>query len=158
MGDIEILQTETYLSMLGNLAGTKMFRNLWAMQSGCGPIDLLEDGKKPCAVVVSSVLLLFGLVGSKRATVEGLERDLVASGWSWGEEIPRVLGSVLVWEPRLQNGHKNPHVGFYIGNGFAVSNDWKSGVVKTHHVTYGIKKNGEPVRRITMIYTHDFLK
>ncbi len=156
MSEIEILQKDTYISMIRNAPGTKMFRTLWARQPALPMTDLLGNGKRACAVFASVVLYLFGLVSSKRATVESLERDIVASGWR-KTEMPNV-GDVIVWEPRRQGGHVSVHIGFFIGCGQAVSNDWKSGTIKKHHVTYGVKKNGDPVRRITAIYTHDFLK
>lgn len=148
---VVLLKKRTYLAMLSNSAGTKMFKNLWAWPMN----DLLEDGKKSCAVFVSSVLFLFGHVKSKRATVASLEQDLVASGWRKAD-FP-MPGDVLVWEPRMQNGHRNRHVGFYLGDRRAVSNNWKTGSVGTHHFTYGEKKNGKPVREIEAVYTHSFL-
>ena len=156
---IEILQKETYLSVLLNAPGTKMFRCLWALTDS-GKEDLLDDGKKACAVFASSVLFLFGLAQSRRATVDGFERDLIASGWKKAAEP--VSGDVIFWEPRMQAGHRNKHVGFYICRDMAVSTDWNTGSVRAHHMTYGVKKRGKnagnPVRRITAIYTHDFLR
>lgn len=153
---MEILQKGTYLSMIRNAAGTKMFRSLWGFNPRLGMKDLLDSGKKSCAVFVSSVLFLFGLVSSKRATVVSLEQDLIASGWR------KILfpgpGDIIIWEPRMQGGHRNIHIGFFLGGNRAMSNDWKSCAVREHHWTYGTKKNGQPVRRITAVYTHDFLK
>lgn len=157
MSDIRILQKETYLSMIHNAVGTKMFRDLWAVDLVAGVMDLTENGSKSCAVFVSSVLYLFDLISSKRATVKNLVQDLEASGWKEMDMFPNP-GDVVVWEPRKQNGHKSMHIGFYLGDAKAVSNDWKSGTAREHHMTYGFKKNGQPIRKIAAVYTHDFLK
>ena len=156
MSNVTLLHKETYLSMIRNAAGTKMFRNLWANDSEAGLVDLTENGSKSCAVFVSSVLYLFGLISSKRATVESLERNLVASGWTDTSMSPGV-GDVIVWEPIHQNGHVNAHVGFCLNTKQAVSSNWKTGHIGIHHITYGTKKNGYPVRLIEAVYTHDFL-
>ena len=141
--------------MVQNASGTKMFRCLYAENDG-ELQELLGEGKRSCAVFVSSVLYLFDLIDSQKATVVGLERGLIESGWC--ETIAPQPGEIIFWEPQQQNGGVNAHAGFYLGKNLAISNDWRSGIPIIHHMTYGITKEGSPVRKITAIYTHQFLK
>ena len=149
-----ILQKESYLAMIRNAEGANIFRNLYVMIEG-KPEDILKDGKRSCAVFVSSVLCQFKLVSSAHATVAGLERDLEQSGWR-RVDTPQ-LGDVLVWEPKLQGETESSHAGFYLGGDKAISNNWNTRVPEQHHFTYGTNKDGTPARRLTAIYTHDFV-
>lgn len=139
--------------MIRNAEGANLFRNLYVMTNE-GSEDVLKDGKRSCAVFVSSILYLFKLIGSPHATVASLERDLEQSGWR-KVDVPR-SGDVLVWEPRLQGEDETAHAGFYIGDDIAFSNNWETRVPTQHHFTYGTNPDGTPVRKITAIYTHDF--
>jgi len=150
-----VLQKESYLAMINNAEGTRLFCNLYAEVDGESH-DILDDGQKSCAVFVSSVLYLWRLCETPHATVASLECDLVASGWKKREGEPEA-GDVTVWEPLLQAGSVNAHIGFALGGGEAMSNDWQTGIPARHHLTYGTTPEGEPVRAITAVYTYDFV-
>lgn len=150
-----ILQKESYLAMIKNAEGSNLFRNLYANIEGKS-VDIVQDGKKSCTFFVSTVLYSFYLIATPHATVSGLEQDLVSSGWR-KTETPNA-GDVLVWEPILQSDTVTAHIGFYLGEDQAISNDWQTRLPIKHHITYGTKSDGTPVRAITAIYTHDFTK
>lgn len=151
---VTILKKESYLAMVKNAVGTNQFRTLYALVDGQKQ-DVLHDGERSCAVFVSSILLNFHLIAEPHSTVAGLERDLKSSGWSISE-MPHP-GDMLVWEPMLQAGEVNAHIGFFMGNDRAISNNWQTRVPAEHHMTYGTKLDGSPMRAITAIYTNDIL-
>ncbi|MHB1163503.1 MAG: hypothetical protein ACYCZZ_03220 [Minisyncoccota bacterium] len=150
-----ILQKESYLAMIRNAEGTHLFRNLYATVDGDRQ-DILKDGQLSCAAFVSFVLHSFYLVETPHATVAGLERDLLNSGWH-KVETPSP-GDVLVWESKLQGDAETAHVGFYLGDDHAISNDWQMRVPAKHHMTFGSHPDGTPSRAITAIYTSSFLE
>jgi len=92
---------------------------------------------------------MFGLIKMPHATVNGTIKDLKKSGWKQIKK-PKI-GSVLTWEEMKLNGSINKHIGFYIGNGKAISNNYKSGTPIIHHWTFG-RKNGKPIRKIEAIF------
>ena len=113
---------DTYLTVIENSVGSFMFKNLWADVDGV-KTDVMEDGWLSCAFYVSAILHMFGYVKSIHGTVETTIKDLKESGWIEIDEL--VVGSVIVWKPgKTTNGHS--HIGFYVGEGQAISNDsWK---------------------------------
>jgi len=112
-------QFDTYLSMIENSVGSYMFKNLWVDIDGVKK-DATEDGWLSCAFFVSSILYLAKYIKSVHGTVSSTVKDLEESGW---QEIKEpVVGSVVVWKDEQgTNGHS--HIGFYVGDGLAVSND-----------------------------------
>lgn len=146
-----ILQKESYLAMIHNAVGSSLFRNLYLLVDG-EKRDILNEGSLSCAFFVSSILHQFQLTAMPHATVSGLERDLKESGWTLAE-TPRV-GDVLIWEPKLQGSGTNAHVGFYLGDDRAISNDWQTRMPAEHHLTYGTNPDGTPIRAVVAVYTH----
>ncbi len=145
---------DTYIAIIKNSVGSKIFRNSYAKVNGKKK-DILRNGKLSCAFFVSSILALFPLFGlikyPPHGTVDGTIRDLEESGW---EKIknPKV-GSILVWE-KIDYGNKNfhKHIGFYIGGSKAIStSNVKHGKPTIHHWTYGIKGN-QPIRKVEAIF------
>lgn len=127
---VEILLKESYLATIKNSVGTKMFQEFYARVGGKKK-EVLEKGDKSCAVFVSSVLKLFDLIEDTQLTVHRTLKDMGQSGW---EEIakPRA-GCVIVWkEKEFGTGNPRKHLGFYIGNGEAVSNSSKKGYPTKH--------------------------
>lgn len=149
-----IRQKESYLAMMRNAPGARLFRNLYADVGG-EVRDILKDGQRSCASFVSFILYSFYLIETPHSTVAGVEKDLLSSGWR-RTDTPHE-GDVIVWEPKLQAETESAHIGFYLGNDRAISNDWETGVPAEHHYTYGTNPDGSPVRTITAMYTHDFL-
>ncbi len=141
---------DTYIAVIKNSAGSKMFRNLYAKVDG-KKTDIMKNGDVSCAFFVSSILVLFKLIKEIHSTVDGTMRDLGQSGW---QKITKPkIGNVIVWE-KIDFGNKNfhKHIGFYIGNNKAIStSSSKYGQPVIHHWTYGIKRN-KPVRKIESIF------
>jgi hypothetical protein len=152
---VVILKKESYLAMIHNAVGTNLFRNLYATVNG-EKQDITKDGDLSCAFFVSSILAHFHFIESPHGTVAGVERDLKKSGWRT-TNTPQP-GDVLVWEKKIQNSAVNAHVGFFIGDDQAISNDWQTRVPIKHHMTYGTNEDGTPVRAIVAIYTRDYTR
>lgn len=151
MEKVEPLIFDSYMAVINNSAGTKLFRNFYARVNG-KKRDIMADGVFSCAFYVSGVLKLFDLIEKSHGTVNGTVRDLQKSGW---KKISKPnVGSVLVWNPIFfedENRH-HQHIGFYLGNGQAVSNNYKKRYPTQHGVTFGTAK-----RKIQAIYWHEKL-
>lgn len=132
---------DTYLSVIKNSVGSKMFRNFYAKVNG-KRTDIMKNGELSCAFYVSSILALFEFIKEVHGTVASTVKDLKQSGW---REIKRPkIGSILVWESMdfgKDGIHK--HIGFYIGNNNAISNSEKFRYPKTHHWTFVGKRKIE---------------
>ena len=146
---------DTFLAVIKNSTGSKIFRNFYAEVNG-KKTDITENGSLSCAWFVSSLLYLFKLIKDAHATVNGTIKDLKQSGWEKisvkgesvsGRKKPKI-GSVLVWE-KIDFGNNNfhKHIGFYLGNGKAISTSSKNGEPLIHHWTFGTKRNN-PVRKV----------
>lgn len=135
------LQFDTYISVIENSVGSYLFKNLYVSIDGVKK-DATEDGWLSCAFFVSSILVMFKFIKEIHGTVSSTIRDLKESGWV--EINEPVIGSVIIWKAgEKTNGHS--HIGFYIGDGLAVSNDsWKK-----HPVKYDWKYEGR--REVEMI-------
>lgn len=151
---MKIFLFDSYLSAIQNSVGARSFQALWAAVDG-EKRDILRGGELSCASFVSGILLWFGLIKEKHATVAGTLRDMEKSGWKEISE-PRV-GCILHWEKALINGSWNEHIGFFLGQRTAVSNDYHTRVPIEHHWTYG-EVNGKPARKITRILWHTSLE
>jgi hypothetical protein len=139
------LYRKTYLQMIRNSVGSAMFRNWYIHTSEQGEFDAMKDGEDSCAFYVSGVLRIFNKVRSIHGTVESTTRDLEEFGWQKVHNANP--GDVLVWEA-LQFGDKSQkHIGFYVGEGRAVSTSWKQKKVVEHDMNFGGEK-----RKIVRIY------
>ncbi|HZZ99393.1 MAG TPA: hypothetical protein VFK07_01655 [Candidatus Paceibacterota bacterium] len=124
------------------------FRNLYASEDG-KEVDILEGGRNSCAVFVSWILLTLELIKRPHATVHATENDLLASGWQEIKELKP--GAVIIWEKlegAMYDGEKVPkeHMGFYVGNNKAISNDSKAtGFPHQHDATYGGSRKIEKI-------------
>ena len=143
------LTEPSYLAVIRNSVGTRMFRNFYAEVDGKRR-DIMRDGDLSCAFFVSSVLVLFGHLKRVHATVKSTVAELERRGWQ-AVRAPRA-GDVLVWEAvRDTRGNLHTHIGFALGNGLAVSNLSEPGVPMRHSATFGMK-GGKPRRRIIAAY------
>jgi len=161
----------SYLRAIRNSIGTKLFRNFYAKVDGksrrkasrmleiqtlpsaekiSAKKDILHDGDLSCAYFVSCVLKIFDLIGKTHLTVEGTEADMKKAGWKI-VKVPN-KGSVLVWEKKKFGKEEHSHIGFFIGNGKAISNSAKNKIPVEHSFTFGGK------RRIQAIYWHKKLE
>ncbi len=139
----------TYLSLIVGMVDSRAFLRQWADIDG-KRTDISRRGAVSCAFFVSFVLSGFGYIAGIHATVSGLERKLLASGW---KKIgsPRT-GSVIVWETAMHPSGPHAHVGFWISEKVAISNHPTLRVPKRHHPTFGKTKAGNPRRRIVAVY------
>lgn len=116
---IEPILKDTYLQMIKNSIGSKSFRNAYAMVND-KKTDITKNGDSSCALFVSSILVIFKLIKEIHVTVNGTLKDMKKNGWQEIKE-PRE-GCILIWKEK-ETGEKHKHIGFYIGNDKAVSNN-----------------------------------
>lgn len=151
---MQILKKETYLIMIENAEGTRMFRSLFAQRDDSeNPEDILNGGELSCAFFVSNLLLLFGWVDAPHATVKSVRRVLLENGWEsvGAEDIQS--GDVVFWEEVVsKNSDRHSHVGFALNDKEAISTSDKNHAVMRHHITYGAKEDGTPKRNIDAVY------
>lgn len=126
---VERLVLDSYLAVIRNSVGTRMFKNFYANVNG-QKTDIMKDGWLSTAFYVSGLLTMFKLIKGIHGTVDSTIADLLECGWIETDE-PKV-GGILVWEGvdfdanGIKRNHK--HMGFYIGNKEAISNDsWNKG-------------------------------
>jgi hypothetical protein len=127
------LNFDTYLAVIENSVGSKMFQNLFASVDGVKK-DIIKKGDLSCAFFVSAVLTIFGFIKAIHSTVAGTEKDLLVSGWKKVSK-PKP-GDVLIWEERKIKDETHKHIGFFIGKNWAISNDSKKRIINKHHWTY----------------------
>lgn len=151
---VRVLIFDSYLATIKNSIGAKVFQTLWAEVDG-SKNDILRGGERSCAAFVSGILLWFGLIKGKHATIAGTLRDMNATGWQKINE-PRI-GCVVHWEKALINGEENEHIGFYVEKDAAVSNDYRARTPVAHHWTYG-EVHEKPIRKIVGMYWHPALE
>lgn len=147
---VEILARESYLACIQNSVGTKLFQEYYARVDGKKK-DVVEKGDKSCALYVSSVLKLFGLIGDVQLTVHRTLSGMEHNGWV---KITRPkVGCVIVWkEKEFGAGNPRKHIGFYIGKGIAISNSSAKGVPTRHPYT-SYKGRG-----IEALYAHPLIQ
>lgn len=125
----------TYLAMIKNSPGTKIFNSAFVKDKKTGQIfDVLSDGELSCAFFVSSILTLVGFLDKPHSTVKTVVEKL-SQDVRWKKVDPKNVteGDVLVWESVIfEDGTQNEHIGFYIGDGMAVSTSWKKRMVVKH--------------------------
>ena len=149
------LAYKTYLTIINDSVGTKMFRHFYAKLKG-RELDIMRNGELSCAFYVSSILTIFKLIKEPHGTVSSTVKDLIESGWQKVKR-PRA-GSVLVWAKiDFGPGDAHKHIGFYIGGSKAISNSYKTGTPVIHHWTFGVRDK-KPRRRIEAIFWNKGLK
>ncbi len=153
---VEVNLQKSYLKMIQNSVGSKIFRNLYARVDG-KQRDILKNGNLSCAFFVSIILHTFELIKKPHATVLGLLKDMEQNGWKKSRKLK--LGDIIVWESEDQTGDgiKHPHIGFYMGKDKAISNSTAKKIPVCHHFTFGTK-DGKPKRQIIAIYRHKKIK
>lgn len=131
---MELKIGESYLAIVRNSVGSQAFRNIFASDKG-EHRDILNNGRLSCAYFVSSILKIFDLARSPHATVSGTVRDLLSSGWVEINELKP--GAVIEWK-EIDYGPegKHKHIGFYVGDNKAVSNDFEAGKIIEHELYF----------------------
>lgn len=144
---------DSYMAMLSGSVDSNQYRRLY-VNGGGGIIDIIGDGDLACALFVSSILMHFRLMqGGMHTTVDWTIKDLALdSGWY---EIDTVVpGSVIVWAEKIcTDGMNHRHIGFFMGDDKAISNDAKKRTPQLHHYTFG-EQEGKPLRKIEALYFH----
>lgn len=128
----------TYVQLIRNSSDSKMFRNFYVYIPGSGEFDAMSDGDSSCAFFVSSVLALFKKIDSMHGTVQNTLKDMEKSGWKKASQ-PK-LGDVLVWESREFPNGSYEHIGFYIGDGRAVSASMYEKRIIEHGMYFGTEQ------------------
>ncbi len=147
---VKILLKDSYLAVIKNALGSNMFRNFYAEVDGVKK-DILEDGNLSCAIFVSNVAHMFGLIKGPHTTVKSTIVDLEQSGWYEIEKIE--IGAVLHWESvDFGKTGMHEHIGFYMGEGIAISNSATKGYPVEHSYDY------EGKRKIEKIFFHKSLE
>lgn len=127
----KLLLPENYLLVAKASVGSDMFRKLYFQIDG-KKIEILRDGDLSCAFFVSGILKIFNLIGTFHTTVKETVKDLKRHGWK-PVKIPQE-GAIIVWAPKTfkKSGETHRHIGFYIGNRKAVSNNSKRHSPRIH--------------------------
>lgn len=113
---------DTYLSMVANSVGAKVWQTVWADIDGVKN-DVTEEGILSCAFFVSSVLKNFDYIKSVHATVNSTVKDLSEFGWV-SIEHPQA-GAVVVYEPvTFDDGSHDEHIGICVSSTEVVSNSY----------------------------------
>lgn len=115
----KVKQFDTYLATIKNSIGSQIFKNLY-FEVENEKKDITEDGWLSCAFYVSSILYLSKYIKNIHATVSGTITDLEDSGWKQVDEPE--MGSILIWVKK-NGANRHRHIGFYVGNKEAISND-----------------------------------
>jgi len=147
----------SYIKAIENSVGSNMFRNLY-FRIGDEVVDVLDDGDLSCAIYVTTILYIFGLIKERHTTVVATIEDILKLGWYEIKDARR--GALILWgykkkDDGTQGKHK--HVGFFINNDIAISNDSSTRIVAQHHPTFGTFPNGEEKREILAYYWNDKL-
>jgi hypothetical protein len=143
------LLKDSYLAVIKNSVGSKLFRNFYAQVNGKKK-DILRNGELSCAFFVSSILKIFDLISKTHFTVKNVVEDLKKSGW---KEIKKPkIGSVIVWERKKFSKEVHRHIGFYVKKNIAISNSSKKKTPIFHHFTFNKK------RKIEAIFWHKNLE
>ncbi|MFZ2560409.1 MAG: hypothetical protein WAW91_02140 [Candidatus Nanoperiomorbaceae bacterium] len=148
MTKLAIDDERNFLFAINHLVNVELFRQLW-MSDGT---DAAADGDSSCALVVSSILLLFGLIPRKYATVRSLLNELRQNGYRASTDFATMQPGDVVHFATGKTG--NEHVGFCLKNDLVddnfvkqnvklVSNDSNLGVPKMHGFT--LRDGREPV-------------
>lgn len=117
MSELARLTYKNYMTTITALPGSQLFRHLYVIDQNGQEFDAARDGEVSCAIVVSSIVLLFGWIDCPHATVQSTIAALLRHGWSETKE-PKP-GDVILWSA---SGAENAHVGFYVDENCAISN------------------------------------
>ena len=143
---MKLLKYNTYMSLIENSVGTKMFQNLLVLNDLNKVEDVMKGGTLSCAYYVSNVLLMAGLIKGGHATVDSTKKDMLDFGWIKINELRK--GAVVIWETKTTEDGAHHHIGFYLNENEAVSNSAENKIIAKNHPTY----NGD--RKIEEIYWH----
>lgn len=143
---VKKLVLESYLTMVKNSLGAKVWQNYFAEVDG-EKLDVMYGGSNACAWFVSGVLVMHKLIQSSHATVASTVKDLEESQWHKITE-PKP-GAVIVYAPiTFKDGSTHEHVAIYIGDEKAISTSYTRAVPIEHDWRY----RDHEEREITAMY------
>lgn len=143
---LKLLKHRNYLAMINNSVGSKQYQNLWGEWENGKIEDITKGGELSCAVYVTSILKLFGLIREQKATVSSTVTRIKKEGWIAISKKEIEPGDVIVWK-RNDSGSIHPHIGFYVGNSNAVSNSTELRKIVRHSWNYSGKRKITEVLR-----------
>lgn len=121
---------QSYLKVVRNSVGSNMFRNFYVLKNG-ELYDALHDGGRSCGFFVSAILTIFKKIDSFHNTVYSTVKHMKDFGWQ--EVTDLKPGDVIVWEAEELETGSYAHIGFYIGDGEAISTSDETGTPILHH-------------------------
>jgi len=124
-----------------------MFRNFYLQAQDGQEFDATSDGNNSCAFYVSSVLTLFRKQNGIHGTVASVIKDLQRSAWLAVPEAEMQAGDVIIWEAIQFEDGPFMHIGFYVGDGRAVSTSAAKKKVVEHDVHFG-----KTARQISQVF------
>ena len=136
--NIEILKKDTFLKMLENSAGSRMFNSLFVrFKDSNEKKDVLNDGEFSCAFFVSGILYMFEMTKKPVSTVKNLKEQIETSEmWNKVEEGDVQEGDLVFWQKvKFEDGSENAHVGFAVSGAEAISTDYKLKAVNRHLIS-----------------------
>lgn len=154
MADTNIipLPRQTFLKMLENSVGTKLFNSLFVLFKDTNTTkDVLNDGEFSCAFFVSGILVLGGYLQRPNATVASLYKQCQTQNWTTVADQKDIeAGDIIFWEKtKFADGSENEHVGFAVSQEEAVSTNYIAKTVVRHPIW--LAENGNE-RKITAIF------
>lgn len=128
--NLEKLSQKNLLTSIKAVVGSPLFRHLYVRNKTTGQeIDAVNDGQLSCALMVSSLLALQGLLDRPHATVATTLAKMKEAGWY---KIDHPLpGAVVEWPAK--EGHE--HIGFVVRENLCVSNSVQEKVPVEHSLT-----------------------
>ena len=142
---LQKLSFRTYLAMLENSPGTRLFNSLYVRSADGGEVrDVFNNGEFSCAGFVTSVLTLSGLLESPSATVDTAERRLRELGWEEVAPNAAEKGDIVFWAPaQYPDGSGHRHMGFALSASEAVSTDSIEKQVMRHPISRSEEREGK---------------
>lgn len=140
---IKPLIFDSYMAVIKNSIGSNMFRNFYAEIDGVKK-DILENGDLSCAIFVSNILHMFNLIKGPHVTVASTINDIKNFGWQEISELR--VGAIIFWES-VDFGKTgfHSHVGFYVGENMAISNNSETGMPSAHAYDFEGKRKIEAI-------------
>jgi hypothetical protein len=150
---MQILKKESYIKMIENSVGNKLFNSIIVKEDDGTIKDLLNDGEYSCALFVSSILFLHSFTLKTRSTVNNLEKDLSENPiFKIIEDGSIKAGDVIIWESvTYEDGSQNRHIGFAISDTEAISTSYIEKCVIKHPINKQIENTGE-IRKIEKVF------
>lgn len=154
---MEILRKPTYLKMIENSVGSKIFNSRFIKENK-KEFDELEDGNLSCAVFVTSIFKLNNMTDKILSDVIDVETFMEQSNNFEKINTSEIQnGDILIWEGVIFkiDGEPHRHIGFAISNKEAISTSDDHRQVIKHPILYekGIEKK---IRKVEKVFRYGF--